>query len=110
MMSHRTRKSILSIAVFGALATVLLAGWREPVKSPTWQGEKSRSPDTIRKVYAPSPYGSYALYSTVRPLVSGLIFPIKEEDKKYVSKSLRDLPVIGSLFGQGQTANIEVLL
>jgi hypothetical protein len=29
---------------------------------------------------------------------------IKDADKKYVNPALRDLPVIGSLFGQGQTA------
>ncbi len=109
-MSRKTMKSILSIAVFGALAAVLLAGSARAREITDMAGRKVSIPDTIRKVYAPSPYGSYALYSIDPSLLSGLIFPIKEEDKKYVSRSLRDLPVIGSLFGQGQTANIEVLL
>ena len=109
-MSGKIMKSILSIAVFGALAAVLLAGSARAREITDMAGRKVSIPDTIRKVYAPSPYGSYALYSIDPSLVSGLIFPIKEEDKKYVGRSLRDLPVIGSLFGQGQTANIEVLL
>jgi iron complex transport system substrate-binding protein len=73
-------------------------------------GRKVTILDTIKKVYAPSPYGSYALYSIDPSLVCGLIFPIKDEDKKFVNPALRDLPVIGSLSGQGQTTNIEVLV
>jgi len=110
VMSRKIMKGILSIAVFGALTAVLLAGSARAREITDMAGRKVSIPDTIRKVYAPSPYGSYALYSIDSSLVSGLIFPIKEEDKNYVSRSLRDLPVIGSLFGQGQTANIEVLL
>jgi iron complex transport system substrate-binding protein len=73
-------------------------------------GRKVTVPDSIRKVYAPTPYGSYIMYAVDPALLAGLIFPLKEEDKKYLHKSVQKLPVIGSLFGQGQTANIEVLL
>jgi iron complex transport system substrate-binding protein len=67
-------------------------------------------PDTIKKVYAPSPYATYIMYAVDPTLMAGLISPLKEEDKKYLHKGVQGLPVIGSLFGQGQTANIEVLL
>lgn len=110
MMSHRTARRILSIPLFGVLGIALLAGWVRAREITDMTGRKVSIPDTIQKAYAPSPYGSYALYSIDPSLVSGLIFPIKDEDKKYVSKPLRDLPVIGSLSGQGQTANIEILL
>ena len=73
-------------------------------------GRKVTIPDALRKVYAPSPYGSYIMYSVDPTMISGLIFPIKEEDKRYLVKDVQGLPVIGSLFGQGQTANIEVLM
>jgi iron complex transport system substrate-binding protein len=73
-------------------------------------GRKVTVPDSIRKVYAPTPYGSYIMYAVAPDMPAGLIFPLKEEDKKYLHKSVRGLPVIGGLFGQGQTANIEVLL
>lgn len=103
-------KRSLSIAVFGALALALLAGSARAREITDMAGRRVSIPDTIRKVYAPSPYGSYALYSIDPSLASGLIFPIREEDKKYVGGALRDLPVVGSLFGQGQTANMEILL
>jgi iron complex transport system substrate-binding protein len=73
-------------------------------------GRKVTVPDSIRKVYAPTPYGSYIMYAVAPDMLAGLIFPLKEEDKKYLHKRVRGLPVIGGLFGQGQTANIEVLL
>lgn len=73
-------------------------------------GRKVALPDSIKKVYAPAPYGSYILYAVDPTLMSGLIFPLKDEDKKYLHPAVHHLPVIGGLLGQGQTANIEVLL
>jgi iron complex transport system substrate-binding protein len=73
-------------------------------------GRKVTVPDTVKRVYAPSPYGSYALYSIDPSLVCGLISPIKEEDKKFTPPALRDLPVIGSMGGQGPASNPEVIL
>lgn len=67
-------------------------------------------PDSIRKVYAPSPYGSYIMYSIDPSMLAGLNMAIKDEDKKYFPKEVQGLPVIGSLTGQGMAANIEVLL
>jgi iron complex transport system substrate-binding protein len=83
------------------------AGAREIVDMT---GRKVTVPDSMKKVYAPSPYGSYIMYSIDPTMLSGLIFPLKEEDKPFLRPSIWNLPVIGSLFGQGQTANIEILL
>ncbi|MEN6373786.1 MAG: ABC transporter substrate-binding protein [Smithella sp.] len=104
-----------SIQIFAATALLLLLSVHAAagVNSRTITDMKGRQvtlPDPIRKVYAPSPYGSYIMYSVDPSLLAGLIFPIKEEDKKYFPKPVQTLPVIGSLFGQGQAANIEVLL
>ena len=44
-------------------------------------GRKVMLPDSIRKVYAPSAYGSYIMYSIDQSLLAGLIFPLKEEKK-----------------------------
>jgi iron complex transport system substrate-binding protein len=73
-------------------------------------GRNVMLPDAIRKVYAPSAYGSYIMYAIDPSLLAGLVFPLKEEDKKYIQKDAQNLPVIGSLFGQRQTGNIELLL
>jgi iron complex transport system substrate-binding protein len=50
------------------------------------------------------------MYSVDPTMLAGLIFPIKEEDKRYLVKGVQGLSVIGSPFGQGQAANIEVLM
>ena len=104
-----------SIQIFSATALLLLlavcaAAAVEAGTITDMKGRKVTLPDPLRKVYAPSPYGSYIMYSVDPSLLAGLIFPIREEDKKYFPQVVRALPVIGSLFGQGQAANIEVLL
>lgn len=73
-------------------------------------GRKVNVPDVIEKVYAPSPYGSYMMYSVAPEKLAGLMFPLKDEDKKYLHKSVHNLPVIGGLSGVGMTSNIEVLI
>ncbi len=74
------------------------------------KGRKVVVPDNIKKLYAPSPYGAFMMYAIAPDLMSGLIFTPRDEDKKYLNKSLQDLPVIGSLSGEAQAANLEVLL
>lgn len=109
-MSTLMSKSITAaLCLFLALPMVCsgVAGAREIADMA---GRNVSVPDTIKKVYAPSPYGTYIMYAVDPALLAGLIFPLKEEDKKYLHKNVQRLPVIGSLFGQGQTANIEVLL
>jgi iron complex transport system substrate-binding protein len=106
---------VRSISITAALCLFLAlplvcsggAGAREIVDMT---GRNVVVPDTIKKVYAPSPYGTYIMYAVDPTLMAGLISPLKEEDKKYLHEGVHGLPVIGSLFGQGQTANIEVLL
>jgi len=106
------KKSIQIIAAT-ALLLLLSVGITSAVQAKTitdMKGRKVTLPEPIRKVYAPSPYGSYIMYSVDPSMLAGLIFPVKEEDKKYFPQAVQSLPVIGSLFGQGQAANIEVLL
>ncbi len=71
---------------------------------------KVEIPTSIKKVYAPSPYGSYALYSIDPSLLVGWIFSIKEENYPYLDKRMESLPTIGRVFGTGKSANLEVLL
>jgi iron complex transport system substrate-binding protein len=74
------------------------------------KGRTVAVPDTIKKLYAPSPYGAFMMYALAPDLMTGLIFQPREEDKKFLNKSLQGLPVIGSLSGESQAANLEVLL
>lgn len=109
-MSTLKSKSLnAAICLFLALPMVFsgVAGAKDIVDMT---GRNVSVPDTIKKVYAPSPYGSYIMYAVDPGLMAGLIFPLKEEDKKYLDRRVQGLSVIGSLFGQGRTANIETLL
>ncbi|NVN92120.1 MAG: ABC transporter substrate-binding protein [Desulfuromonadales bacterium] len=104
------RSTVLAIVIVFLAMIVMGKGSAVAREIVDMSGRKVVVPDSIKKVYAPAPYGAYILYAVDPTMMSGLIFPLKEEDKHYLHKSVRDLPVIGGLFGQGQTANIEVLL
>ena len=67
-------------------------------------------PDTVTKVAAVSPPGTYLLYAIDPALLAGLNFPLWDSEKKYTVPGYRQLPVIGGLAGQGRTLNREVLL
>lgn len=73
-------------------------------------GRKVEIPDYPKKVYAPSPYGSYALYAMDPSLLAGWIFGIDKDNYPYLHKRMQTLPVIGRVFGAGQSANLEILL
>jgi iron complex transport system substrate-binding protein len=103
-------KSIAVAALFLLVLPIFFSGVAGAREITDMTGRKVTVPNSIRKVYAPSPYGSYIMYAVDPNLLAGLIFPLTEKDKMYLSKSVNSLPVIGGLFGQGQTANIEVLL
>jgi iron complex transport system substrate-binding protein len=72
-------------------------------------GRKVTIPDSIKKVYVPSPYGSYLMYSLDPSMLIGLNLS-HNEDKRYLPKAARELPVLGGLGGQGQQSNLEVVL
>jgi iron complex transport system substrate-binding protein len=103
--SSRLIALLILLFLFGISATI--ADAREITDMA---GRKVTLPDSIKKVYAPSAYGAYVMYSIDPALLAGLIFPVREEDKKYLWKDAQNLPVIGSLFGQRQTGNVELLL
>ena len=67
-------------------------------------------PDSISKVVAVSPPGTYLLYAIDPLLIGGLNFPPWEQEKKYTIKGYSQLPVIGGLAGQSRNINREVLL
>jgi len=67
-------------------------------------------PDHPKRVYAPSPYGSYALYAMDPSLLVGWIFEIDKAYYPYLNNRMQTLPTIGRVFGAGQSANLEILL
>jgi len=109
MFNKRRIRIITAIAVFLAVS-VFGVDAAKALTVTDMAGRKVTVPDSIRKVYAPSPYGSYIMYSIDPSMLAGLNLPIRDEDMKYFPKAVRNLPLIGSIGGQGRTANIEVLL
>ena len=73
-------------------------------------GKTVTIPDSISKVVAVSPPGTYLLYAIDPMMIGGLNFPLWENERKYTIKEYGRLPVIGGLAGQGRTLNREVLL
>lgn len=73
-------------------------------------GRKVTIPDTITKVFAVSPPGTYLLYAIDPHVICGLNFPLWENEKKYTIPDYGKLPVIGGMVGQSRTLNREVLL
>jgi iron complex transport system substrate-binding protein len=73
-------------------------------------GNEVTIPDTITKVVAVSPPGTYLLYAIDHHLLAGINSPLWSSEKKYTIPEYRQLPVIGGLAGQGRTLNREVLL
>lgn len=73
-------------------------------------GKKVTIPDTISKVVAASPPGTYLLYAIDPSIIGGLNFPVWENEKRYTIQNYAKLPVIGGMAGQSRTMNREVLL
>lgn len=109
-MHRSVVKHIVAALFLLAMSQFITAGNGEAREITDMAGRRVTVPDTIRKVYAPSTYGCYMLYALAPDMLAGLVHPLRKEEKKYFDKALFDLPVIGALFGQGQTANIENLM
>lgn len=105
-----TKRGVVGVALFLIAVSIVFAGSADARELVDMSGRKVALPGTISKVYAPSPYGSYMLYAIDPTLMAGLNSPLREEDKRYLHKSVRGLPVLGGFFGQGQTANREMVL
>jgi len=73
-------------------------------------GRKVNVPDKIKRVYSTSPPATYMIYALDPSLLAGLNSPLKKVEKKYLSAGIHALPVLGGYFGQGQVANIELIM
>jgi len=99
-------KKLLLTFIFGCLMMNSL--YAKEIKDMV--GRDVVIPDTPKKVYAPSPYGSYALYAMDPSLLVGWIFNIDSNYYEYLDKRMQTLPVVGRVFGAGESANLEVLM
>jgi len=73
-------------------------------------GKKVSVSDHPRKVYSSSPPVTYMLYALDPSMLAGLNFPVREWEKRYLRKSMQELPILGGWFGQGGVPNLEMIL
>ncbi|GFE60685.1 ABC transporter substrate-binding protein [Geobacter sp. AOG2] len=104
------KSCLASIIRLSALLALSMAGTSQAREITDMAGRTVTVPDVIRKAYAPSPYGSYMMYSVAPEKLAGLMFALKEEDKPYLHPSVRNLPLIGGFSGESMQTNIEVLM
>lgn len=74
------------------------------------KGRRVAVPQKIEKVYCASLPETNIIYALDPSLLAGWNVPPTDEDKRYLNKKALNLPVLGGWFGQGQTANFEVLM
>ena len=104
-------KRVIKNDVLLILLLFILAAWPVDAREIVdMAGRKVQVPDRITKVYATSPPATYMIYAFDPELLAGLNTPIRDGDKPYLSPRIYSLPVLGGYFGQGQVANIEMIM
>jgi len=74
-------------------------------------GRKVTVPETIHRLYVPSPFGAYMMYALAPDMMTGLVFEPREGEGKYLPAKLKGLPVLGvMMMGMGMMANPETIL
>ncbi len=98
---------LFSSLFFAVLALAVTVQGREIIDM---SGRRVTIPETITRVFAVSPPGTYLLYAIDPAVICGLNFPLWENEKRYAIPHYSKLPVIGGLVGQSRNLNREVLL
>jgi len=104
------RYSVLCATAAFVLALLVPAGPSQAREITDMFGKKVPVPDHPQKIYSTAPPVTYMLYAIDPSILAGLNFPVREWEKRYLRKSMRELPVLGGWFGQGSTPNLEIIL
>ena len=91
MKKKRTYRWFLVLTIF-LILNGLLMGTAAAREIFDMAGRKVSIPDRISKVYVPSPYGSYLIYSIDPLLLATFKVPSDQQAQKYLSKTVLDLP------------------
>jgi iron complex transport system substrate-binding protein len=93
------------------LAFALFAFQTEAREIIDMDGQTVQVPEKITKVYGASPPVTSMLYAMDPSFLVGWNAPQRtREDRLFLPKHVKSLPVIGGWYGQGQSANIETLI
>lgn len=104
-----TTKTTL-IGIILILAFLLPAYRAEAREIVDMDGRRVTVPEKISRVYGVSPPVTNILYAMDPLFLTGWNSPLRDEEKLFLAKRLRSLPVVGGWYGQGQSANIEILI
>lgn len=105
-----TRRTRLSVLSFLLILFILLSRPALGREITDMSGRKVTIPETISKVVAVSPPGTYLLYAIDPALIGALNTSPWESEKKFTVEAYTKLPVIGGFFGQSKAMNQEILL
>jgi len=67
-------------------------------------------PQDVKKAFATSAVGTVFLYTLAPEKMVGWTNPLGEEELGFIAEPYRQLPVLGSWFGKGNTSSLEELL
>jgi iron complex transport system substrate-binding protein len=73
-------------------------------------GRSVSLPEKVARIMAAGPPASVAVYCLAPEAMVGWQNSPREEEKRYLLQSVRELPEFGRLTGRGDTANVEVVL
>lgn len=95
------------------LAALMMYGWNASAEAreiTDMTGRKVELPDEITRIYTPSPVGFHLLYTLNPDLLCGRLFPLRNIEKEMLLPQTQQLPLLGSLTGEGGLiANKEML-
>lgn len=111
--AHKRRSGVLPF-IAGCLLVCLLIccshSFAQAREITDMLGRKVNLPDSITRIYTPSPVGFQILYTLNPELLCGRLFPLRDIEKEMLLPQIRQLPLLGSLTGEGGlTANKELL-
>lgn len=109
MVEPSMKKKAIALCAL-LLVTVLCAAEAQARVITDMTGRKVTVPDTIRRVFTGSPPATLMLYALDPALLVGGNFNVTEEEKRFLRPEFTRLTVVGGIFGQGKSVNMELLL
>lgn len=105
------RHLFCKLVLIPALLLAVLSGTASAREITDMTGRKVTIPDEITRIYAPSPPGYNLIYTLAPRLLCGRAHPYRSDIEKTMTlPELLDLPVIGSIGGENEQADLEMLL
>lgn len=103
-------KNVTKIIIAAGLMCMLSVAAAQAREIVDMAGRRVEIPDNPARVYSPAPYGVIIIYAFNPAILCSTMKLYNEAESVWLDERARNLPVIGSLSGDGATANLEKLL